>query len=97
MQVTSVGPGFAHVAGRDETRQIGTRLVGDCEPGQWLLVFLDDAREMITAERAAEVNATLDLLTAAMEKDATTAFTDDPGFSLPSRMDLAAVQRMTQS
>jgi len=97
MQVTSVDPGFANVAGRGEARRVGTRLINDVEPGQWLLVFLDDAREMISPERAAEVNATLDLLALAIGQGATPAFPDEPGFALPSAMDLQAVQRMTQS
>jgi hydrogenase expression/formation protein HypC len=97
MQVTSVGPGFANVAGRSESRRVGTQLIGDVEPGEWLLVFLDDAREVITADRAAEVNATLDLLAMAIGQGASPAFPDEPGFSLPSGMDLDAVQRMTQS
>ncbi|MDR3369201.1 HypC/HybG/HupF family hydrogenase formation chaperone [Rhodoferax sp.] len=97
MQVTSVEPGFANVAGRDETRRVGTRLIGDCVPGQWLLVFLDDAREMISPERAAEVNATLDLLAMAIGQDTTPTFPDEPGFLLPSGMDLETVQRMTRS
>jgi hydrogenase expression/formation protein HypC len=97
MQVMSVEPGFANVAGRGETRRVGTRLIDKVEPGQWLLVFLDDAREMITPERAAEVNATLDLLAAAIGQSASPSFLAEPGFALPSGMDLQAVQRMTQS
>jgi hydrogenase expression/formation protein HypC len=97
MQVINVEPGFANVAGRGETRRVGTRLINDVEPGQWLLVFLDDAREVITPERAAEVNATLDLLAATIGQAASPMFPNDPGFALPSGMDLLAVQRMTQS
>jgi hydrogenase expression/formation protein HypC len=97
MQVSAVEPGFASVAGRGETRRVATRLIGDCEPGQWLLVFLDDARELITRERAAEVNATLDLLAAAIGQAGLPTFPNDPGFALPSAMDMRAVQRMTES
>ncbi|HEY8904476.1 MAG TPA: HypC/HybG/HupF family hydrogenase formation chaperone [Rhodoferax sp.] len=97
MQVTSVGLGFAHVAGRGETRRVGTRLIGDSQLGDWLLVFLDDAREVISPERAAEVNAMLDLLAMAIGQGASPAFPDEPDFALPSAMDLLAVQRMTQS
>ena len=97
MQVMSVEPGFANVAGRSETRRVGTLLIDNVEPGQWLLVFLDDAREAITPERAAEVNATLDLLAVAIGQDASPAFPNDAGFVLPSEMNLSAVQRMTQS
>lgn len=97
MQVMSVDPGFANVAGRSEARRVGTRLIDKVEPGQWLLVFLDDAREMITPERAAEVNATLDLLALAIGQGTSPAFPDEPGFALPSAMNLLAVQHMTQS
>ena len=97
MQVTSVEPGSANVAGRSEVRRVGTRLIDKVEPGQWLLVFLDDARELITPERAAEVNATLDLLALAIRQGVSPAFPDEPGFALPSAMALQTVQRMTQS
>lgn len=97
MQVLSATPGFADVTGRSETRRVGTRLVGDVAPGQWLLVFLDDARELISPERAAEVNTTLDLLALAIGQGASPTFPDDPGFVLPSAMNLQAVQHMTQS
>ena len=62
MKVLAVEPGFAQVVGRGEARRVSTLLVGDCVAGQWLLVFLNDAREVIDAGRAQEVNATLDLL-----------------------------------
>lgn len=97
MRVITVAPGFAHVAGRSETRRVGTRLIGGCQVGDWLLVFLDDAREMITPGRAAEVNATLDLLAMAIGQAQSPMFPDEPGFLLPSGMDVQAVQRMTQS
>ena len=96
MQVVAVEPGFARVVGRGETRRVNTLLVGQCEPGQWLLVFLDDAREEISAERAGEVNATLDLLLAAIGPGASLSGGEDPGFALPSAMDIHAVQRLTQ-
>lgn len=97
MQVRSVEPGVANVAGRSETRRVGTRLIGDCQVGDWLLVFLDDAREMITPERAAEVNATLDLLATVIGQVESATFPDEPSFLLPSAMNLQAVQRMTQN
>lgn len=97
MQVISVEPGFATVTGRGETRRVRTSLLDHCEPRQWLLVFLDDARESITQERAAEVNATLDLLAMAIGQGASPAFPAEPGFALPSGMDWQAVQQMTQS
>ena len=94
MQVLSVEPGFAQVAGRGEARRVSTLLVGDCVAGQWLLVFLNDARERISEARAREVNATLDLLQAVI---ATGSLPDDEhaGFVLPSAMDVGALQRLT--
>ena len=67
MQVIAVEEGFAQVQGRGEFRRIKTALIGDCAVGDWLLTFIDDAREIISAERALEVNATLDLLQAVMD------------------------------
>jgi len=97
MQVTAVEPGFALVGGRGENRRVKTSLIEHCAPGQWLLVFLDDARELISAERAAEVNATLDLLMSALGHRGPETLLDEPGFSLPSGMDVHAIQQMTQS
>ena len=96
MQVVAVKPGFAEVFGRGQARRVNTNLIGPCEPGQWLLVFLDDAREEISADRAREVNTTLDLLQAAIGSGAALSGNEDPGFALPSAMDTHAVQRLTQ-
>jgi hydrogenase expression/formation protein HypC len=97
MQVLSVETGFANVQGRGETRRIKTTLIGDCAVGDWLLAFIDDAREIISAERAQEVNATLDLLQAVMGGDfsAGNAGNTGAGFALPSAMSAADLQRLT--
>ena len=95
MQVIATEPGFARVSGRGETRRIKTALVGDVDTGQWLLVFLDDAREVLTSERAAEVNATLDLLAAAMGAGNAGDTHADAAFALPSAMDMDALRRLT--
>ena len=97
MQVLTVEPGFAHVAGRGGQRRVSTLLTGPCEPGQWLLVFLDDARELISAERAREVDATLDLLLSALAPDGAYAGPQDPGFARPSAMDSDTLKRLTQA
>jgi hydrogenase expression/formation protein HypC len=94
MQVLSVEPGFALVQGRGETRRIKTTLIGACTVGAWLLTFIDDAREHISAERAEEVNATLDLLQAVMGGDLSTG-SADAAFVLPSAMSAADLQRLT--
>ena len=62
MRVETAAPGTALCVGRAGRRAIATLLVGDCAPGEWLLTFLDDARERISAERAGEIDAVLDLL-----------------------------------
>lgn len=83
MSVVAARPGFAQVVGRGERREVTTALVGEVQPGDWLLVFLDAARERIDATRADEVNATLDLLQAALEGSSAAT---DPGFDLPSAL-----------
>jgi len=94
MQVIAVEDGFAQVQGRGESRRIKTALIGDCAVGDWLLTFIDDAREIISAQRALEVNATLNLLQAVMDGDLSTVDTD-AGFALPSAMSAADLQRLT--
>lgn len=83
MQVRTLEPGHAVCDGRGERRRVNTALVGTLAPGDWLLVFLGDARERIDADRAAEVNATLDLVFDAMHGHGADG---DAGFALPSRM-----------
>lgn len=113
MQVLSVRPGHALAQGRGQRREVNTALVGDCAPGDWLLVFLDSARESLSPARAAEVNATLDLVEEAMglqpgawtaDADAVDADADAPAFAhsaaafaLPSAMSLADLARLTGS
>ncbi len=82
LRVTAVRPGRATCEGRGEVREVETALVGECAVGDWLLVFIDSARERITPARAAEVNAALDLLQRAMLGEADGDF----GFTLPSAM-----------
>ena len=78
--------------GRGERRRVNTALVGAVVPGDWLLVFLGDAREHIDADRAAEVNAALDLVLGAMQGlDAD----GDAGFTLPSQMTAEQLRQLT--
>lgn len=91
MRVVKVEPGHAWCEGRGETRRVNTALVGASAEGDWLLVFLEGARERIDAQRAGEVNAALDLLQAALcagPQGAPAGLIDppDPGFVLPSAM-----------
>ena len=82
MRVLSVQPGRATVEGRGQHGEVDTALVGDVLPGDWLLVFLGAAREVLDETRAAEVNSLLDLLEAASRGQPL----DEPDMPLPSRM-----------
>lgn len=62
MQVVSTEGSYAWCDSRNGRSRINTMLVGDVQPGQWLLAFLDTAREAIDAEHAALVNGALDAL-----------------------------------
>ena len=94
MQVSATRPGHATVQGRGQRQEVDTALVGDVQPGDWLLVFLGAAREVLSAERAAEVNEMLDLLDAATRGQPHEA---DPGFALPSHMTLQQLAALSGS
>ena len=92
MQVIESDGRFALCEGRGERRRINTALVGEVVPGDWLLVFLDDARESIDAARAAEVNAALDLVLGAMQG---ADLAVDIDFALPSQMNADQLRALT--
>ncbi|MCI4663046.1 MAG: HypC/HybG/HupF family hydrogenase formation chaperone [Neomegalonema sp.] len=62
MQVLEAEPGRALCEGPDGPVFIDTMLVGDVEPGAWLMVFLGAAREQISAEYAAQCRDALEAL-----------------------------------
>ncbi len=95
MQVIETRPGHALVQGRGEVRLVNTALVGEPALGDWLLIFLDGAREAITPERAAEVDATLDLLDAVMAGNTATAADTEAAFALPSMMSADQLAALT--
>lgn len=86
MQVLDADDGRARATGHGRTEEVDTRLVGRVQRGDWLLVFQGAARERLHPQRAAEIDAALDLLDAAMSGDAAGAAAD-PGFPLPSSLD----------
>lgn len=92
MQVSATEPGHAWCEGRGERRRVNTALVGAVANGDWLLVFLNDARERIDADRAAEVNAALDLVLGAIQGLDTSG---DAGFELPSRMSAEQLRQLS--
>jgi hydrogenase expression/formation protein HypC len=93
MQVLELHPPRqALVHGRGETRTVDTALLDDLTVGEWVLVFIDGARERISAERAAEVDATLDLVASAMGG---LSADGEAGFVLPSAMSDEQLRALT--
>jgi hydrogenase assembly chaperone HypC/HupF len=74
MRVVECLPGRAVCEGSGanggERRLIDMMLVGEQQPGTWVLVFLDAAREVVSAEQAALITGALDALGLAMAGDA---------------------------
>lgn len=90
-------PSRALVAGRGVRRVIDTTLVADLRPGDWVLVLIEGARERISAERAAEVDAVLDLVARAMGGAVTGGDEagGNAGFTLPSTMNDDQLRALT--
>jgi hydrogenase expression/formation protein HypC len=95
MRVVEAWTHQALVSGRGRSETIDTRLVGECLAGEWLLVFQGAARDRLDAQRAAEIDAALDLLQAGLDGDLDAAAAD-PGFALPSAMSAAQLAALTQ-
>ena len=84
MQLIERSGAQGRVQGRGRVEMVDLRLVGDCPPGSWLLIFHGAARERLDPQRAAEIDAALNLLEQGLagHHDASA----DPGFALPSAM-----------
>lgn len=96
MQVRALEPGFAVCEGRGESRRVSTVLLGTVKPDEWLLVFLNDARERITAARAQQVNEALDLVAQAMSSQPLSREQRQSTESdLPSAMSVEQLNRLT--
>ena len=67
MQVMEMVEGYALCEVDGEVRRIDTLLVGDQQPGTWLLTFLDTAREVLSAEKAQQIREALQALDLAMQ------------------------------
>jgi hydrogenase expression/formation protein HypC len=96
-RVLAVEAGHAWVDTREGRRRVSTALVGEPAAGDWLLVFLDSARSVIDAARAAEVDAMLDLLEQAMggRAGSPAGVQGEPAFTLPSALDADALAALT--
>lgn len=66
MRVIESGEFYALCERGGEAHRIDTRLIGPQPAGTWLLVFLDAAREVLSPERAAEIDDALQILEIAM-------------------------------
>jgi len=69
MQVVEVATGRALCADGEQSTWVDTRLVEGVQTGRWLLVFAGAARELISAERAAQVRNALQALEACEQGD----------------------------
>jgi hydrogenase expression/formation protein HypC len=70
MQVVERRSRFALCEGAGEAREIDMALVGEQTGGTWVLVFLDAAREVISAEDAARITDALTALALIAEGEA---------------------------
>ncbi|SFB03374.1 HypC/HybG/HupF family hydrogenase formation chaperone [Azotobacter beijerinckii] len=69
LQVLECAPGRALCGDGQDSRWIDTRLIEPPAPGDWLLVFLDAAREALDAGRAAQIREALRALQAVQSGD----------------------------
>jgi len=67
MRVIECNGMMARCAGRGSERWLDLALVGAQPTGTWLLAFIDSAREVLDASRAALINDALDALEAALD------------------------------
>ncbi|MEJ2310365.1 MAG: HypC/HybG/HupF family hydrogenase formation chaperone [Gammaproteobacteria bacterium] len=59
MRVIEAQAHFAICESGATHKRVNTLFVGDVEPGQWLLVFLDTARDILTEEQARQLQDAL--------------------------------------
>ncbi len=93
-QITSVEAGFAQ--GQDNvghTERLNTALIGDPQVGQWVLGFLGNALEILSPERADEMNEAHAALRKVYEGVSIAA--DDFSFNLPSQMASDQIKTLT--
>ena len=77
MQVMEQQNGRARVVGRGEERWVSTLLVDDPGEGTWVLVHLESARQVLSADEAARIASALDGLQAALRGESVDAFFPD--------------------
>lgn len=67
MQVVEVDGAFAWCEGRGRRERLNALLLDELSPGDWVYATLGHAREVLTAQRAGEINMALDGLAAALQ------------------------------
>jgi hydrogenase assembly chaperone HypC/HupF len=67
MQVVEVDGAFAWCEGRGRRERLNTLLLEVVSPGDWVYAVLGQAREIMTPQKAAEINLALDALAAALQ------------------------------
>jgi hydrogenase assembly chaperone HypC/HupF len=67
MQVIEVDGAFAWCEGRNRRERLNTLLLEEVSSGDWVYAVLGQAREIMTEQRAQEINLALDGLAAAMQ------------------------------
>jgi hydrogenase assembly chaperone HypC/HupF len=66
MHVIEVDGAFAWCEGRGRRERLNALLLEELSPGDWVYATLGQAREIITAQQADEINLALDGLAAAL-------------------------------
>jgi hydrogenase assembly chaperone HypC/HupF len=67
MQVAEVDGAFAWCKGRGRRERLNTMLLEELSPGDWVFATLGQAREILTPQRADEINLALNGLAAALQ------------------------------
>jgi hydrogenase assembly chaperone HypC/HupF len=82
MQVIEVDGAFAWCEGRSRRERLNTLLLEKVTPRDWVYAVLGQACEIMTVQRAEEVNLALDGLAAALQGE-TNLDAYFPGFTTP--------------
>lgn len=78
MKIIGTSPGYALCQRGDDLTaapvSIDMKLVGEQEIGSWVLTFLDSAREVLSEEKAQEINNALEAVSQALHGGTTADF-----------------------
>ena len=88
MQIVECGFGIAVCDHNGVRKEINTMLVGEQDPGTWVLVFIDAAREVICEADALKINDALKALEVVMSggSDIDHLFADLTGAGVPTEI-----------